>query len=799
MGGDWNCTLNFTLDRNGEEQHAQSSFCLDSIIKSLHFSDVWREYNPTTRQYTWVKVTNNRVFAARLDRIYVSQNMRNRILKTSIMPTSLSDHKLITAECSLEITNRKSCYWHFQVKLLEDIKFCEYFIDFWETWKREKNNYEDITQWWEVGKVHIRHFCQQKVHIRHFCQQYTSHSSLVLKNTIDGLEKEIMEIEKDMIESEPLILKELWEGKKKELSSILNEKVKGVLVKSRFTAIRDVDGPTTFFFNLERKAGIEKRMFCLKDTNGHDSSDPEDMRGIAVEFYSELYAVENTEEQCRNELLQDLPKITQGNRLSLETELNFEELTTAVMGLSSGRAPGLDGLPADFYKTFWNIIGKDFLEVLQNCLSKGILPTSCQRAVLMLLPKKGDLTLLKNWRPVAMLCSDYKIYSKVLANRLNGVLHEIVHKDQSYCVKNRCISDNLHLVRDAIDFAIQTGINVGFLSLDQEKAFDRVDHIFLFETLKAFGFGDSFISKVKMLYTEATCMVKIAGGLSFPIKVQRGIRQGCPLSGLLYSIAIEPLLCRLRRELKGLNVDAFFHQQIKLSAYADDVTVLIRDQNDVKVLEKALVCYNKACSAKVNWGKSDALWCGQEPQSPSLPGDLKWGRAGFKYLGVFLGTEDFRKKNWEGLLEKVCVRLSHWKWVLPQLSYRGRVLVCNNLAAASLWHRMRILEPPEDLVRRLQKCLVDFFWSGQHWLKASVLYLPIQEGGQGLVDIRSRIKAFRLQTVKKLLYGEDVSWAGIACTLLRRAGNMGLDRHLFLMDINKIDLTGIYSSWTSTR
>lgn len=137
-------------------------------------------------------------FAARLDRIYLSQNMRNRILKTAIIPTSISDHKLITVECTLDRTNRKSCYWHFNIKLLEDKNFCEYFNGFWETWKREKNYYEDITQWWEVGKVHIRNFCQQ----------YTSHSSLVVKkNTIDWLEKEVMEIEKDMIESEPTTLK----------------------------------------------------------------------------------------------------------------------------------------------------------------------------------------------------------------------------------------------------------------------------------------------------------------------------------------------------------------------------------------------------------------------------------------------------------------------------------------------------------------------------------------------------------------------------------------------------------------
>lgn len=99
-------------------------------------------------------------------------------------------------------------------------------------------------------------------------------------------------------------------------------------------------------------------------------------------------------------------------------------------------------------------------------------------------------------------------------------------------------------------------------------------------------------------------------------------------------------------------------------------------------------------------------------KGPMLPGGLQWGRAGLKYLGVFLGTEEFKKKNWEGLLEKVCAKLSRWNWLLPQLSYRGRVLVCNNLVASSLWHRMIILEPPEDLVRGIQQRLVDFFLVG---------------------------------------------------------------------------------------
>lgn len=105
------------------------------------------------------------------------------------------------------------------------------------------------------------------------------------------------------------------------------------------------------------------------------------------------------------------------------------------MGLSSGCTPGIDGLSNEFYKHFWSTIGTDLFEVLQECIQTGSLPKSCQRAILTLLPKKGDLTSLKNWRPVAILCTEYKLLSKCLANRLNKMLFKVIHKGQSYCIK----------------------------------------------------------------------------------------------------------------------------------------------------------------------------------------------------------------------------------------------------------------------------------------------------------------------------------------------------------------------------
>lgn len=137
----------------------------------------------------------------------------------------------------------------------------------------------------------------------------------------------------------------------------------------------------------------------------------------------------------------------------------------------------------------------------------------------------------------------------------------------------------------------------------------------------------------------------MAGGLSNPVSVHRGIRQGYPISGQLYSLAIEPLLFRLRAKLKGLTLPGMGHSSsVVVSAYADDVNIFISNQDDVNELSESLNMYEKASSAKVNWDISEALlvgnWCIEN--SPTLPGNMCWGRNGIKTLGLFIGNEQFQ-------------------------------------------------------------------------------------------------------------------------------------------------------------
>uniref|UniRef100_A0A7M4FD05 Reverse transcriptase domain-containing protein n=1 Tax=Crocodylus porosus TaxID=8502 RepID=A0A7M4FD05_CROPO len=156
-----------------------------------------------------------------------------------------------------------------------------------------------------------------------------------------------------------------------------------------------------------------------------------------------------------------LGKIKNSLSLSLEQEFSLAELAAAVAGLTSGKAPGLDGLPVEFYKAFWPLLGPGLLRVFQESLADKVLPICCHHAVLTLLPKKGDLGYIKNWRPnwlpVSLLCADYKILAKVLATRLHTIMASITRLEESYCMPGRTIQDDLFLLHDLLTASEQFG------------------------------------------------------------------------------------------------------------------------------------------------------------------------------------------------------------------------------------------------------------------------------------------------------------------------------------------------------
>ncbi|CAM2116049.1 unnamed protein product [Caretta caretta] len=281
--------------------------------------------------------------------------------------------------------------------------------------------------------------------------------------------------------------------------------------------------------------------------------------------------------------------------------------------MPTNKSPGMDGLTVEFYRAFWDILGPDLVTVWAESLQSGVLPLSCRRAMLALLPKKRDLRNLRNWRPVSLLSTDYKIVAKAISLRLGSVMADMIHPDQTYTVLGRSIFDNLFLVQDLLELGRRDGLSFALLSLDQEKVFGRVDRGYLLGTLQGFGFGPQFVSFLRVLYASAECLVRFNCTLTKPVSFGRGVRQECPLSGQLYALAIEPFLCFLCRRLTGL-VLREPELWLVLSAYADDVLLVVQDPGHLALVEACQAIYSAASSTRVNWVKSSGLAVGDWQQ-----------------------------------------------------------------------------------------------------------------------------------------------------------------------------------------
>ncbi|CAM2096297.1 unnamed protein product [Caretta caretta] len=335
--------------------------------------------------------------------------------------------------------------------------------------------------------------------------------------------------------------------------------------------------------------------------------------------------------------------------------------------MPTNKSPGMDGLTVEFHRMFWDFLGPDLVTVWAESLQRGVLPLSCRRAVLALLPKNGDLRDLRNWCPILPLSTDYKIVAKAISLWLGSALADMIHPDQTYTVLDRSIFDNLFLVQDLLELGHRDGLSFALLSLDQEKAFDRVDHGYLLSTLWAFGFGPQFVGFLWVLYTSAEHLVKLNWTLTESVSFGRGVWQGCPLLRQLYALAIEPFLCLLHKRLTGL-VLREPELRLVLSAYADDVLLVIQVPGDLAWVEACQAIYSAASSARVNWVKSSGLEVGDWRQASSLPPVLQTIRrsAGpLLYLSVYLSaTHPSPLENWENLEGGMIERLRKWTGLL---------------------------------------------------------------------------------------------------------------------------------------
>ena len=261
--------------------------------------------------------------------------------------------------------------------------------------------------------------------------------------------------------------------------------------------------------------------------------------------------------------------------------------------MENDKSPGIDGIPIELSKTFYHTIENDLLKIYNNILfyEQNITKTMHQ-ALITLIPKRG-------FKPAEIL-------TKILSDRLKNILPHIISEEQNCSFPQRPIFNNLFLIRDIIKFSKEKNIKLYLLQIDQEKAFDKVDHDFLYKTMEKIGLCNTFIKFIQILYN--TSIIINNGFLSSLIHLQRGLRQGCPLSLPLYVIQGEVTTINVNQN-KNINRIKIPNKtnEIKMSQYADDSNFLLREQESVAKVIKHFQNLKRASGATINLEQTKLL------------------------------------------------------------------------------------------------------------------------------------------------------------------------------------------------
>ena len=389
------------------------------------------------------------------------------------------------------------------------------------------------------------------------------------------------------------------------------------------------------------------------------------------------------------------------------------------------------------------------LELYINIYLQKQLPDSQKQAVIRLLYKKGDPNHLKNWRPISLLNIDYKILSKILANRLRNEMLKIIGADQYCGIPNRSIHNAHDILHNIWEIELKKRQNkLMYLLIDQQKAFDRLDHSYLLKILKANNLPRKFINWVELMYKNVTSKVEVNGAYTASIEIKRSVRQGCPLSMLLFILASEGLLSKIKsnKSSKGYPINRKHHK--KVVAYADDITLIITSEEEIQTHLQDIDKYCKASGAKINKDKTEAIILGSW-NTRTMKEAMSWLKKNVKILGITYSSKDMNRLNFEPELEKLTRKIEIWGRRSHNILGRSHLL--NIYTQPRLTYKLRHLDMPQDLKQKYHKMIYNFIWEGKTQMIAQTkLSMPKYLGGTGLIDLEVRQKAIWLNQLREL-------------------------------------------------
>ncbi|KAF5332006.1 hypothetical protein D9611_008889 [Ephemerocybe angulata] len=544
-------------------------------------------------------------------------------------------------------------------------------------------------------------------------------------------------------------------------------------------------------------------VFMLKnprEPHAHPARESRAMAEIARAYHSDIQ-LDNERttaerDQATEEVLASIDvEVDETDRNKLSTLLSYDNVREALMSMPNGKASGMDGIQTDLWKrlTLAHESAKDapeedrppdvihLLTKVFNDIETNKVSPAYRFAEGCPIYKKKDRDDIANYRPITVLNADYKAFTKALTIRLAPVALKLIHTDQAGFMAGRRIDDHTELIKLMIKWCEKEEEDGMLVFLDQEKAYDRITHSFLQATLRKMNFPEHFRNAIKSLYDSAETVVIINGVISKSFKITRGVRQGDPLSCLLFNLAIESLASLLRKsDLKGFTTPEQTERLI-VTLFADDTTVFLSVEDNFHDLEEILEKWCMASGARFNVDKTETIPVGTPhyreqvldtrlaragDESSRIPPNIKIAKEGeaVRALGAFVGNGIDDVSVWTPTMETMHDKADNWQKSYPSLE--GRSYITKLEPGARTQYRTMVQGMPTEIEDEVIAVIAEIIWDGKiPGVDRDTMSLPYALEGEAVLDIKLRNQSIYIKLAQKFVEGK-ARWTGVAKDLM---------------------------------
>ncbi|KAF7824315.1 reverse transcriptase [Senna tora] len=485
--------------------------------------------------------------------------------------------------------------------------------------------------------------------------------------------------------------------------------------KSRVEWLHLGDSNTLFFHSSFIEIRRSNCILSLQDHNGNWLYNPVSIKDHISEYFLNCFSFSPVTNLDQN---LPFPSIPSAGQLSLNDISTPTEIKNALLNLKPYKAPGVDGFQAAFFQKYWDFLNIDIMPCIQHIFSSKTMPPNWNDTIICLIPKIQNPTKVKNFCPISLCNTLYKLVSKVLVNRIKPFLPNLISENQAAFIKGRKANDNIILANEIIhSYNRKRSRKFGWLiiSLDLEKAYDRLNWSFISSVLLKMNFPAELVSLISACISSVSHQFLINGTLTHKIIPSRGIRQGDPLSPYIFICCMQYLssLIDVQVHKKKWVPPKLRGTPLSHLLFADDVLLFARvDVNSISAIKRTIEKFLTCSGLSINRSKSSIWFSDNTPMDMRNTAlrNLNFSAVNnpSRYLGYTLGTKG-KHNDFVPLINKIQSRINCWS--NKYLSFAGKTTLINSVLSLLITYHTNTVALPTKTSKLIDKTLRDFFWS----------------------------------------------------------------------------------------